>query len=787
MTTHTFHIHLQGIVQGVGFRPYVFRLAEQFLLRGSVCNTNDGVHIEFNADETIAHDFYKKLLENAPILSKITVSAIEKIHNKFFENGFIIIHSDKGKKANVLLTPDFALCKDCLKELKDPQNHRFQYPFITCTHCGPRFSIIKKLPYDRERTTMDIFKMCPTCEKEYNDVRDRRFFSQTNSCKTCGIELQQLDASFLQRLSSEKLASRLDIIIEAINDGKIVAIKGIGSYLLLCDATNSEAIKTLRARKHRPTKPFAVMYAPIEMLENDVILRENERKMLQSPQSPIVLLELKIKPETGMLSYIIAPKLSQIGAILPYTPLFAQITEGVGKPLIATSGNISGAPIIFQDEKAAKYLGEIADLIVSNNRKIVVPQDDSVVKFSFFKEKQVIIRRSRGFAPTYISPYVQRFDNFLKVVKSSNAKSENAKPESTLALGAMMKSTFSWLHQGNIYVSQYLGDLESYDTQESFEHTLNYFLHLFEHKPQSIITDTHPASFSTQLGERLSKEWQIPLKKVQHHKAHFSAVLAENGLLDAEEPILGVIWDGTGLGDDGQIWGGEFFKYENNAFLRCAHFDYFPLILGDKMPREPRISAMSLAYDIVGVDDFLAKKFSNTSSPNSREEVLYRKMLVQQDVLQTSSVGRIFDGVASLLDLADKVHYEGEAAMLLEDLALSYFKKHGLNFTESYIENGTFFEYIPTKTLIQNIVFDLKKQKARDYIAAKFHVSLVRIIQKVAQNVGCKKIAFSGGVFQNSLLVDLIIHHLDKEFDLFFHQQLSPNDENISFGQLFYV
>ena len=782
MTMKTFHIHIQGQVQGVGFRPYVFRMASSFLLRGVVCNAADGVHIEFNAIETTAHDFFEKLLENAPILSKITHSTIKEIVDKYFENFKIVQHTEgkfKGiamKKANLLLTPDFALCDDCRIELKDPENHRFNYPFITCTNCGPRYSIIQKLPYDRENTTMDSFKMCPTCSNEYHNVYDRRYYSQTNSCKTYGIKLEQLGASL-------KLAPSLTTIIKAINEGKIIAIKGIGGYLLMCDATNAETIKTLRTRKRRPTKPFALIYPYVDMLYKDVWLKGYEKEMLQSPQAPIVLLTVKEELQSGIHVDLIAPKLSQLGVMLPYTPLFEQITEGVGKPLIATSGNISGSPIIFQDDKAEKYLSEIADLVVSNNREIVVPQDDSVVKFTEYYGKQIVIRRSRGFAPTYIAAH--RFDNFLKVVKS----------ESVLALGALMKSTFSWAHQGNIYVSQYLGDLENFDTQQNFEHTLNHFLTLFDDKPHRILTDKHPDYFSTQLGERLSKEWGIPIHKIQHHQAHFAAVLAENNLLESKEPVLGVIWDGTGLGDDGQIWGGEFFTYHQNNFLRCYHFDYFPMILGDKMAREPRISALSLAHNVYGADDFLGKKFSNT------EGVLYRKMLTQKDVLLTSSVGRLFDGVASLLGLADKVSYEGEAAMLLEECAKPYFNKNGLAFSENYIFDSPFDgtsrynrdDRVPTKTLIQNIVFDLKngtsrykrEEKDRSLIAAKFHISLVHIIKKVAQNTGCKKIAFSGGVFQNSLLVDLIIHHLDSEFDLFFHQQLSPNDECISFGQLF--
>ena len=762
----TFHIHIRGQVQGVGFRPYVFRLAEQFLLRGTVCNASDGVHIELRADEAIAYAFYNKLLENAPILSKITHSTIKIIEDKnFLEGNFKVIHSNESQKANLLITPDLSLCDDCRRELKDPQNHRFQYPFITCTNCGPRYSIIKKLPYDRDKTTMDAFKMCQTCDGEYNDVHDRRYYSQTNSCSIDGVTQSH----------------SINEIIEAINNGKIIAIKGIGGYLLMCDATNAEAIKTLRLRKHRPTKPFAVMYPNVEMLEKDVILRGYEKEMLQSSQAPIVLLNLKEELTSKIHVDLIAPKLSQLGVMLPYTPLFELIIdgtsrnsrEGVGKPLIATSGNISGSPVIFKDDKAEEYLSEIADLVVSNNRDIVVPQDDSVVKFTEYYGKQIVIRRSRGFAPTFLSPARPQRE-------SLHSGSTPFGGGGGLALGAMLKSTFSWAHEGNIYVSQYLGDLENFDTQESFEHTLNHFLTIFDDKPQHIIIDKHPDYFSTQLGERLSKEWQIPLSKVQHHKAHFAAVMAENNLFEEKEPILGVIWDGTGLGDDGNIWGGEFFKFENGDCLRCYYFDYFPLILGDKMPREPRISALSLAYDVVGAEDFLSKKFTDT------EGVLYRKMLTQEGVLQTSSVGRLFDGVASLLGLADKVSYEGEAAMLLEESAKRYFKIHGLDFSESYISEGSSYYRIPTKTLIQNIVFDLKKGKNIDLIAAKFHVSLVKIIKKVAQNTGCKKLAFSGGVFQNSLLVDLIIHHLDAEFELFFHQQLSPNDENISFGQLFF-
>lgn len=769
----TYHIHIQGIVQGVGFRPYILRLAQTFLLRGSVNNAADGVHILFNADEKIAQHFFQTLLQQAPILSHITKSTIQKIDNQDF-NEFSIIHSDQKSKPNLWVTPDLGMCEDCKKELYDPQHRKFEYPFISCTNCGPRYSIIQQLPYDRERTTMQPFLMCADCQKEYDTVQDRRYFAQTNSCQTCSIDLQILKHS--ENLEFDK--NQVDIvkeIIQTIQIGKIVAVKGIGGYLLLCDATQTHAIERLRAKKNRPSKPFALMYPNIETLEKEVFTHKNQLNILKSPQSPIVLFELNSETETDLKRELVAPKLSKIGVMLPYTPLFSRITEGVNKPLIATSGNSSGSPIVFEDEKAVLYLNDIADMIVGNNREIVVPQDDTVVQFSNHFQQKIMVRRSRGFAPTYLVS-----DSFFQ--KNNILTTEN---QNIIGLGAMLKSTFSWANRGNIYTSQYLGDLADYETQLNFEHTLKHFLNLFDEKPTHLVTDLHPDYFSSQLGEQLATAWQLPLsncQKVQHHKAHFAAVLAENELLGSQEPILGIIWDGTGLGEDGQIWGGEFFKYEyanKNPFLRCYHFDYFPSILGDKMPREPRISALCLAYDVFGAENMLSQKFTQI------EFGLYQKILSQKNLLQTSSVGRIFDGVASLLGLADKVSYEGEAAMLLEMAAQRHFKKVGLGFEESYVnEYGSYYR-VPTKTIIQNMIFDLQKGKAIDYIAAKFHVSLVKIIRKVAQNVGCHSIAFSGGVFQNGLLVDLILHHLKKDFKLYFHQQLSPNDENISFGQLF--
>ncbi len=756
--TKTWHIHVQGQVQGVGFRPFVWHLAQQYALQGWVNNAADGVHVVFNAEASLAKAFYADLVKQAPKLARIVGHKLEKTTSATF-HAFEIVTSDQEREANLLLTPDFALCADCRAELHDATNCRYRYPFITCTNCGPRFSIIKKLPYDRERTTMQSFTMCLVCQSEYEEVTDRRYYSQTNSCTTCGIQLQFTDTK-----TNTILDHPLEKTIQYLRTGKIGAVKGIGGYLLLCDATNALAIQTLRARKHRPTKPLALLYPNEAVLALDAIIRPSELATLQSPEAPIVLLDLLAAPKSGIQTEIIAPGLSQIGVMLPYAPLLELIAKDFGKPLVATSGNISGSPIIFRDEQAREALGSIADFILLNNREIVMPQDDSVVQFSQKNQQKIILRRSRGLAPTFIEPSV------LKKIGKSKI--------SALAMGASMKSTFSWAHRGNLYISPYLGDLESYDTQQHFRGTLAHFLQLFDARPAQLIVDKHPAYFSTHLGEELAERWEVPITQVQHHEAHAAAVLAENDLLEAGEPVLCIVWDGTGYGHDGQVWGGEFFRCDEGAFLRAYYFDYFPFILSDKMPREPRISALCLAHDVMGADAFLEPKFTET------EWHLYRSLLQQHDGLQTSSVGRLFDGVASLLGIADKVSYEGEAAMQLETLAKSYFRKHGFAFSESYIMEGASYYRVPTQTLVQNIIFDLQKGRPLDFIAAKFHYSLVIITKNVARNTGCKKLAFSGGVFQNALLVDLMIHTLEKEFELYFHQQLSPNDECVSFGQI---
>lgn len=751
----TWHIHIKGQVQGVGFRPFVYHLAKKFQLPGWVNNDADGVHIEFNADKIISKNFYDEVLLNAPQLSHITSHCMMKKPLVDYED-FEIISSNNEGNTVLLISPDFAMCENCSKEITDKTNRRFQYAFTTCTQCGPRYSIIKQLPYDRENTAMDFFEMCNQCNEEYNDPMNRRHFSQTNSCPDCPVQMKLFDAN--QNVIEENQAGIITKICELWNEGKIVAIKGIGGYLLTCDAANENAIKELRFRKHRPTKPFALMFADIHLLQTEVHINEDEKKELQSVAAPIVLLQLKKNANCTLALDKIAPGLSKIGVMLPYTPLYQLLLQQFSKSIVATSGNISNAPIVFEDDEALNELNSIADYVLVHNREIVAPQDDSVVAYSSKSKQRILVRRARGFAPLYIN------QNLL--LPQTNI----------LAMGALLKSNFTLLHQQNIHISQYLGDTDNYDTQKNYNKILTHFLDLFHSHPEIILVDKHPGYFTSQLGEQLSKKWGSELIKVQHHEAHFASVLGEHNLLDEQESILGVVWDGTGFGNDGQIWGGEFFVCHKHNFTRANHFDYFDSFLGDKMAMEPRLSAFSLCNKLVESKSILKPKFTAAEWSN------YQK-LISTNKLKTSSVGRIFDAVASLLGLIDKGSYEGEAAMLLEEETLRYFKNE-LNIPVSWLEEDRTGKYLSTQSLMMKIVKKIKEGEDKSEIAAWFHVQLVLAIQLEASQHNCNKICFSGGVFQNGLLIDLVIKMLGEKYGLYFNKDLSPNDENISFGQL---
>ncbi len=745
----TYQIHIQGKVQGVGFRPFVYQLAHKLHLKGWVTNGNDGVKIKVSGKIQNLTYFIQKLQDNKPSISRITSLKKKETQFQEFDDFQIIPSQNKGKK-ELLLTADLDTCPECLEEFYNPQSRFFHYPFISCTNCGTRYSIIQELPYDREKTAMKSFEFCPDCETEYHDPTNRRFYAQTHSCSTCGIELNLYNAE------KEFISKNFDAVnqaIELLKEGKILAIKGIGGFLIMADTQNLQTIQTLRQRKYRPSKPFALMYPNVEKVAEDVILNNKERNLLESREKPILLLKVKKSIKKHLQLEAITPKIEpkKLGIMLPYTALFDYILKKINRPLIATSGNISQSPIIFENENALENLTQIADFILTNNRQIIVPQDDSVIRFSSKFQQRIILRRSRSFAPNY---------NLFQFKINS----------SILALGALLKSSFTLSHEKNIYISQYLGNLIHFDTQVIFQKVLSHFINLFEAKPEVILTDKHPNYFSTQFGEELAQKWEIPHHKIQHHKAHFWAVLGENQLLEKDK-ILGIIWDGTGLGNDGQIWGGEFFSYENQTIKRLNHFAYFPHILGDKMATEPRISALSLVQNNSNIDKIAHPKFSEFEWKN------YQKVLQNPNNLHTSSIGRLFDAVGSLLGLGDKQTFEGEVAMHLEALAQDFYDQNP-NF--EYFYSPT----LDTKSLVQEISEAILQRENTSKIAFQFHLTLIKIIKKVAQEHQIQKLAFSGGVWQNALLVDLAIKELAPNFELYFHKELSPNDENISFGQM---
>ena len=749
----TWHIHISGLVQGVGFRPHVFRLALEQQVKGTVCNTPNGVHIYASAEEQTLKKFYHSLVDTPPPHAVITHHHAEVIAPlKFLD--FHITESTASVTPELLLTPDFALCDACRTELTDPHSRRYHYPFITCTHCGPRYSVITSLPYDRCNTTMEPYEPCWQCKKEYHDPLNRRYYSQTNSCEDCGIPLH------LYNQEGENICNDTECILvmvkDALSNGHIVAVKGIGGYLLLCDATNYFAVHTLRERKHRPSKPFAVLYPSVQTLEQDVVLSEKEKAELLSPVAPIVLCRLQQAPASGICTDQVAPGLQRLGVMLPYAPLLALIAEAFDKPLVATSGNISGSPIIYKDDQAMEFLGEIADFVLTHERSITTPQDDSVVQYTPNRQQRIVLRRSRGLAPGY---YPVPFETSASTL---------------LAMGAEMKGSFSLLQRNNCYVSQYLGDQGSYESQVSYKTTLSHLRQLLHADPDTILVDKHPGYSVSELGRNMAAEEGLPLVEIQHHEAHVAAVLAENRLLEAEHPVLAVTFDGTGYGTDGNSWGGEFFTWSNRRLQRYARLHYFPVLMGDKMAREPRLSALSLLHYLDAAHPLLKEKFSQT------EWNLYQNQIrLNQHLVQTSSLGRLLDGVASLLGLADYNSYEGEAAMKLEALALTC-----RQIPENRYEFRLFKNVIYWQPVLEQVVADVQAGVAPAAIAWKVHAALVQVIAKVARYAGVTELAFSGGVFQNALLVDLLLEQLQPGHQLYFHQQLSPNDECISFGQL---
>ena len=756
----SYEIHISGRVQGVGFRPFIFNLAEEFQLKGYVSNDELGVIIVCQGENS--ETFFKEIHHRKPKSSEIIFSEIKEIETtEIFEN-FFIKPTEKNIVVDIPLTPDFATCESCETELFDEKNPRYFYPFTTCTQCGPRYSITKKFPFERENTAIEVFKMCPNCLTEYKNPDDVRFHSQTNSCPNCGIQIWLKDNQGDEFKGTNK--EIFEKLAEELSKGKIIALKNTAGYLLMCDATNSEVVLELRNRKRRPTKPFAVLFSGISTMEEYLEISELQIQHFKSSESPIIV--TKINDDKDLAIDEISPNMNTIGAMFPYSGTLKLISKTFGKPLIATSGNFHGSPICSTTEEAEQILGKIADFFLHNTLEIQHPQDDSVIKFSPKHQQKIVFRRSRGFAPNYF---------FAEELSELNKEKNKI-----LSLGGDLKNTFAVVPNNHVYISEYIGDLANFETYERFENTVKSYQKIFNFEPEIILKDLHPKYENQNIISKFSKKSAQSAKsarveEIQHHKAHFASILGEKKLWKNEK-ILGIIWDGIGFGTSNEIWGGEFFLFENQKIERVAQLENFAWILGDKMSKSPKISALSISEN----NEDLKFAF------DENEWKIYTNLIEKSEV-KTSSMGRFFDAVSFVLGYEKPIFFEGESAMWLEKISQEAFLTENtetINLTD-YLE-GENFENIPTKKIFSKIMEEKKSGKSAGEIGLNFHNTLIKSIEKIAEKYKVKELAFSGGVWQNALLVDLAIDVLGEKFSLHFHEKLSPNDENISFGQLNY-
>ncbi len=732
-------IHLTGLVQGVGFRPHVYRLAKRSHLAGWVINTAQGVTLQIEGKKHSLDRFLILLEDELPPHAKI-LSKEKQTIQPTGEVGFQIRESQSSGKIVPLVLPDIAVCPECLGELFDPKNRRYRYPFINCTHCGPRFSIIQSLPYDRPNTTMSGFELCPECRNEYENPEDRRFHAQPNACPKCGPQVY-----FHKEPTSAPTDSGEDAIIAAfasIRRGHILALKGLGGFQLVVDAENTEAVLSLRERKQRGNKPFAVMFPDIQSIHNSTVISEQEQRLIESSEAPIVLVE---KRDDHFDSA--APANPYLGVFLPYTPLHHLLLQLFKTPLIITSGNLSNEPICKDNDEAFAKLKNIADTFLVHDRPIQRPVDDSVVRI--ISGKPQILRRARGYAPLPIEVGIP------------------LKP--TLAAGGHLKNTIAIGKDNKIILSQYIGNLDTTESTEVFEATISDFENLYDLKTEVAIYDKHPDYFSSHFIRTRYKE--ISKQSVQHHLAHVFSCMAEHAL---EPPLLGISWDGTGYGEDGSIWGAESFILDKVACKRFASIDSFRLPGGESAIKAPSRVATSLLFES-------GYEFSKGDKNKLFVQLLDRNLHAPL----CSSMGRLFDGVSAILGLCERIDYEGEAAMLLEFEAQKSATKeaYAIEISQLADEGAFIFDW---RTMIKGIQADTKSKTPAPRIARKFHNTLVLLIVEIAKMSGQEVVVLTGGCFQNKLLSELAISKLtDTGFNTYTHQQIPPNDSGIAAGQVF--
>ena len=768
-------VSIRGAVQGVGFRPSVYRLASDLKLPGWVSNTAQGVFIEVEGTKDALDQFLLRLQQEKPpraFIQSLEFSFLDPVGFTSFE----IRESESTGPKTALVLPDIATCPDCLADILDPNNRRYLYPFTNCTNCGPRFSIIESLPYDRPNTSMKRFVMCPDCQKEYDDPADRRFHAQPTACPACGPYMELWDGQ------GKALFHHQEALLgaaKAIRDGAIVALKGLGGFHLLVDARDEEAVLRLRERKHREEKPFALMFPSVEMVEEECSVSDYEKRLLLSPESPIVLLQRKDNRELyGKqlsilgLAQALAPQNPNLGIMLPFTPLHHLLMRELGHPVVATSGNLSDEPICIDERDALKRLNGIADLFLVHNRPIVRHIDDSIVRVLMGRE--LVIRRSRGYAPLPI-------------------QLRGAGGAPVLAVGAHLKNTVAIAVEGNAFISQHIGDLETHQSLEAFRKVNSDLQSMFDVKPTVVVCDMHPDYFSSKEARRTGQD----VLEVQHHHAHVLSCMAENQI---EGEVLGISWDGTGYGTDGTVWGGEFLITKGAGFERFATFKAFRLPGGEKAIKEPRRTAVGLLYEVFGEDVLRERDLAPMSEFSVAELSIVLQMLKNGvHAPLTSSAGRLFDGIASIMGLRHRNSFEGQAAMELE------FALTGEASEQTYrcavrrsLDEGPREQnagqgpatrplyVVDWSQMIKDVWADSRRCVAASLISKKFHNALVEAIVDVVREAGIKRIVLTGGCFQNRYLTERSVNRLRAlGFQPYWHQRVPPNDGGISLGQIY--
>ncbi len=746
---------VRGVVQGVGFRPFVYRLAKKLALNGWVKNTSGNVTIQVEGSPDRVQQFVHSLKQEAP-----PVASIQTLNTKTIpvekDTDFAILESTPVSGEYQPVSADIAICRDCLSEIFEPHNRRHLYPFTNCTNCGPRFTIIKQMPYDRAMTTMQPFTMCSACQAEYDNPLDRRFHAQPNACSVCGpaLNLLQNDGKILQSHNVLEKAAEL------IKQGFIIAIKGIGGYQLACDATNEEVVLKLRTRKKRPGKPFALMMASIDEIKIHCLVSNDEETLLLCPQAPIVLLAWN-----HMLSNIssaVAQNYKHLGVMLPPTPLHHILLDYARLPLVMTSGNLSEEPICKDNDEALNRLGNIADYLVSHNREIHSQYDDSV--YFMFKGSPRPLRRARGYAP---SPVVL----------------PNTSSTQILACGAEENNTFCLVKDNYAFISQHIGDMDNEETFDHFENTIDIYKNLFSISPKVVACDLHPDYMSTHYAEGLAKKDDLLVVPVQHHHAHIVSCMVENGITDK---VIGVAFDGTGYGEDGNLWGGEFLVCDYYKSQRKGHLEYIPMPGGAAAIRNPY--RMALGYLLTLLGSSIKPEILPAFSCIPAEEITVVKQQLKRQINSplTSSAGRLFDAVSAMTGLTLKTNYKAQAAIELEMSAPNNVESYEpYPFTIVKINDSII---VNLKDLIQAVAVDASAGVSPQIISARFHRAVAEIILNtcgaIAQETGVRCVALSGGVFQNRLLLELAADCLEsKGFKVISHRIVPCNDGGISLGQ----